>query len=252
MKIASLDVRVYPTRLAMGEAAADEVARRLRRVVQERASARVMFAAAPSQLEFFHALLKHGGIPWDRVDAFHMDEYIGLPADAPQLFGPYLRRHLFDHRPFRSVHYLNPVAADPVEECARYSALLGESRLDIVCLGIGENGHLAFNDPPVADFSDPLRVKVVELDHACRLQQVADGAFDSIEQVPPRAMTVTIPALLAGDHLSVVVPGPRKSAAVAAALTGTVATSCPASILRTHPDAVLYLDSDAARDAHLP
>src|SRR5512139_1478728 len=119
MRIASLDVRVYATRLAMGEAAADEVARRLRRVVQERESARVMFAAAPSQLEFFRALLKHAGIPWDRIDAFHMDEYIGLPADAPQLFGPYLKRHLFDHLPFRSVHYLNPVAADPGGECAR-------------------------------------------------------------------------------------------------------------------------------------
>jgi glucosamine-6-phosphate deaminase len=206
----------------------------------------MMFAAAPSQLEFLEVFRGRDDIPWERVIAFHMDEYVGVPADAPFLFGPFLRRHLFDHRPFGKVHYLNPVPSSPQEECARYSVLLEEAPMDIICLGIGENGHLAFNDPPVADFHDPLTVKVVQLDHACRVQQAHDAGFRTLDDVPTHAMTVTLPALMKGRHLSVVVPGPRKARAVLDAVEGPLTTACPASILRYHQDAVLYLDDASA------
>jgi glucosamine-6-phosphate deaminase len=206
----------------------------------------MMFAAAPSQLEFLEVFRDREGLPWEKIVAFHMDEYVGVSGDAPFLFGPFLRRHLFDHRPFGQVHYLNAVPSDARDECARYGALLQEEPMDIICLGIGENGHLAFNDPPVADFRDPLTVKVVQLDHACRVQQAHDAGFRSLDDVPTHAMTVTIPALLSGGHLSVVVPGPRKAQAVLAAVEGPLTTACPASVLRNHQDAVLYLDHESA------
>lgn len=230
----------------MGRAAAQEVARRLRERAGRQGEVRVIFAAAPSQDTFLEALVAADGVPWDRIVAFHLDEYLGLPPDAGQRFGRYLRERIFDRVPLRAVHYLDP-AADVRAACARYAALLEEAPLDVACLGIGENGHLAFNDPPVADFHDPETVKVVPLDEACRRQQVHDGCFRTLEDVPRRALTVTIPALMAARHCSVVVPGPTKAAAVEAALRGPVAPACPASILRRHPDADLYLDPAAAR-----
>jgi glucosamine-6-phosphate deaminase len=246
----TLAVRVYSHRQAMGRAAAHAVATRMQRLLTEREEIRMIFAAAPSQDDFIAALVATPGLDWGRVRAFHMDEYLGLPDGAPQRFGAYLRIRLFDRVPVKAVHYLDPAPAYADAECARYAALLREAPIDIVCLGIGENGHLAFNDPPVADFDDPALVKVVTLDEACRWQQVHDGAFSAPQNVPRQAMTLTIPALRAGTHLSVVVPGPRKAAAVQAALHGPVSTRCPASILRRHPDAVLYLDQDAATLLH--
>jgi glucosamine-6-phosphate deaminase len=146
----------------------------------------------------------------------------------------------------RAVHLINGQAADPQQECERYGALLSQRPIDLVCLGIGENGHLAFNDPPVADFSDPALVKVVELDEMCRLQQVHDGAFRSVEEVPRSALTLTIPALMSAGCLSAAVPGPAKAEAVRNALEGPLETRCPASILRTHPNAALFLDTASA------
>jgi glucosamine-6-phosphate deaminase len=241
----SLKVRVYATREAMGQAAASDVATHLRQILAEQETARIVFAAAPSQNEFLAALRAMVHIPWQRIVAFHMDEYVGLPYDAPQRFGTFLRERIFD-LPFAEVNYLDGSAPDIQAECARYVALLQEAPLDIVCAGIGENGHMAFNDPHVADFDDPAWVKPVTLDDVCRQQQVNDGAFELIEQVPKQALTMTMPALMSARHLACVVPGPSKAAAVASTLQRPVDESCPATIMRRHADAVLYLDPAAA------
>ena len=169
-----LQVRVLDTRDEMGKAAASSAASCLRAILKQKPYANVIFAAAPSQNEMLHHLVQESDIDWTRVNAFHMDEYIGLAPDAPQAFGNYLREHIFSLVPFGSIHYLNGQAENPAEECERYSRLLREYPADMVCLGIGENGHIAFNDPWVADFNDPALVKVVPLDQVCRQQQVND------------------------------------------------------------------------------
>ena len=244
--IDSLMVREFTDRASMVADAAAHVAQRVATLCATPDGARVVFACAPSQTEFLAALVTHL-IDWTRVTIFHMDEYIGLPADHPQSFRTYLRTHLLAHIPSpRAVHWIAG-EAPPDAECARYAALLREEPIDLVCLGIGENGHLAFNDPPVADFHDAAIVKVVPLDPACRQQQVNDGCFRSIGEVPTHALTLTIPALLAARQLSVVVPGERKAQAVHDTLYGPVATHCPASIIRTHPRAVLHIDAAAGR-----
>jgi glucosamine-6-phosphate deaminase len=239
-----LQVRVYADRDALGAAAGADVAAALRDLLARQARVRLVCAAAPSQNELLAALVAADGIDWSRVVAFHMDEYVGLAPEAPQRFGRFLRDRLFDRVRPGEVHLIDG-NADPEAECRRYAALLAAAPIDLVCLGIGENGHLAFNDPPVADFHDPARIKPVELDAACRRQQVKDGCFPALDAVPARALTLTIPALLAGRRLFCAVPGPTKREAVRQALTGPIATSCPASILRTHPRCTLYLDTAA-------
>ena len=228
----------------MGSAAAGRVAEILRAAIQARGEARVVFACAPSQDEFLKALLQEN-VEWGSVCIFHMDEYAGLTADHPQSFRTYLRTHLLDciGSP-RNVHLIAG-EADPEQACAAYARALSEKPLDLVCMGIGENGHLAFNDPPVADFADPRLVKLVELDTACRQQQVNDGCFPALDEVPTHALTLTIPALVGAAAISCVVPGERKAAAVAQTLLGPVSTACPASILRTHGNAVLHVDPAA-------
>ncbi len=243
----SLEVRVYQDRAALGAAAAAEVAAAIRAVLGDREQVRIAFAAAPSQDEFLAALARSPGIDWARVTAFQLDDYVGLAPDAPQRFATYLRSHIFDTVRPGNIHLFGaPMsAAKATVECDRYSDLVAAAPLDIVCLGIGENGHLAFNDPPVAKFDDPERVKLVELDEPCRRQQVNDGCFAMIDQVPTYAITLTIPTLMGGRRIVCVVPGPTKRDAVHRALTGPIETDCPASILRTHPAATLYLDSDS-------
>lgn len=205
----------------------------------------MIFAAAPSQNEFLASLIDEPGLDWSRVTAFHMDEYLGLPADAPQRFGNFLRARLFNRVHPGVVHFIDS-ASETAAECARYGALLRAAPIDIVCLGIGENGHIAFNDPPVADFDDPDMVKPVELDLPCKEQQVHDGCFATIADVPNHALTLTIPMLLSGAYLSCVVPGTAKRRAIRDTLHGPITTACPASILRRHPACVLYLDRDSA------
>ena len=241
-----LRVEIYADREKLGVAAAHAVAKRMKDTLADRGEVAVVFAAAPSQNEFLATLGSLGDIDWDRVIAFHMDEYIGLPADAPQGFGNFLREHLFESVRPGTVHYLNGQASDPDEECERYAALLEAHSVDIVCAGIGENGHLAFNDPPVADFADPLKVKVVELDEACRIQQVHDGCFADFGSVPTHALTMTIPALLSARCIRTVVPGPTKAQAITDTLTGPIGTHCPATALREHSDSILYIDRDSA------
>ena len=239
-----LRVSVYPDRPALGEAAGADVAGRVRALLAARPNVRMIFAAAPSQNETLAALVRADGIDWSRVTAFHMDEYIGLADGAPQKFSRYLREQLFDVVRPGVVHLIDG-AADPAAECRRYGRLLGEAPIDAVCLGIGENGHIAFNDPPVADFADPQAVKVVELDEACRRQQVHDGCFPAFEAVPTHAITLTIPTLTGGAHLFCAVPGPTKRWAVGRTLNGPVSTECPSTILRQHPDCTLYVDRDS-------
>jgi glucosamine-6-phosphate deaminase len=241
----SLTVRQYSDRAAMGAAASVLAAECIRAACDDRGEARVIFACAPSQDEFLEALVKEQ-IDWARVVVFHMDEYSGLAADHPRSFRRYLREHLVERIPApRAVHWIQ-AENDPMAECARYADLLFEKPVDLTCMGIGENGHLAFNDPPVADFKDPHLVKRVQLDDACKRQQVNDGCFPSVDAVPPFALTLTIPALIGARRISCVVPGVRKAGAVWDTLLGPVDASCPASILRGHPHAVLHLDADSA------
>lgn len=225
----------------MGEAAATIVAAKINQLLTVQAEVNIIFAAAPSQNEFLAAFITTD-IEWNCINAFHMDEYIGLHPDAPQAFSNFLKDRIFSKLLFKSIYYLNGNATDINEECDRYQNLLTQYPPDIVCLGIGENGHLAFNDPPVADFNDPKLVKQVELDLACRQQQVNDGCFQSLEEVPTHALTLTIPALLSAAYLSVVVPGPAKAQAVYNTLNAAMNELNPATILRTHPDTILYLD----------
>ena len=239
-----LKVNVYTDRRAMGAAAGADVAAAMRRLLSSKPNVRMIFAAAPSQNETLETLVAAGGIDWSRVTAFHMDEYIGLADDAPQRFGRYLRDHLFDRvRPGR-VHLIN-ISNNIDDECRRYGQLLREAPIDIVCLGIGENGHIAFNDPPVADFNDPLTIKPVALDDACRHQQVNDGCFPSFDAVPTHAVTLTIPTLLSGAHLFCSVPGATKRQAVQRTLSGPISTDCPSTVLRRHSDCTLYADRDS-------
>ncbi|MBS4219152.1 glucosamine-6-phosphate deaminase [Bacillus sp. FJAT-49711] len=243
-QIENLVVQVYETRVDLGKAAAAQVSKKLKELLENQDTVRMIFAAAPSQSEFFDTLKKDASIDWTRVIAFHMDEYIGLEPDAPQRFGEFLKSHLFDEVRPGKVHLMD--SSGNVEgELSRYGNLIKEESIDIVCLGIGENGHLAFNDPPVADFDDPEVIKVVELDEVCRQQQVNDGCFSSIEEVPTRAITLTIPTLMSGHHLFCMVPGPTKRQAVRGVLQGPISTENPATILRRHSNCILYLDRDS-------
>jgi glucosamine-6-phosphate deaminase len=239
-----LNVYVYESRQRMGEAAAAAVASELRRQIAERGRAVGVFASAPSQNEFLASLLEHRDLDWKRVTAFHMDEYLGLPADAPQRFANWLKRAIFDRLPFAEVHLIEP-GPDPAATASEYAALLAKAPIDLVCLGIGQNGHLAFNDPPVADLDDPHDVKVVELDTTCRQQQVDDGEFPEFAQVPTHALTLTIPRLLDARRLFCVVPGHLKRHAVQRALHAPISAADPATALRTHPDCTLYVDAEA-------
>lgn len=239
-----MNTEIFATRQEMGIAAAKAAADFLRHSLLEQEIVRAIFAAAPSQNEMLAALCETEGIDWRRVVAFHMDEYIRLDAAAPQRFATFLKERLFDRLPFREVHLIESENAEVVRH---YEALLKASPIDLVCLGIGENGHLAFNDPPVANFDDPVWVKVVELDDVCRQQQVNDGCFATFDAVPKQAITLTIPALLSGKRLICTVPGSTKRQAVGRTLNDPISTACPATILRNHPSCTLFLDSESGR-----
>jgi|SRR5665213_2314593 len=241
-----LQVEIHRTRLELGRAAGVAIAGHLRQLLRRQAHVRAIFACAPSQNEFLMTLRSQLGIAWQRLTIFHMDEYVGIPGTHQASFRSYLHEHLTSHITPEKVYELAGDAADMSAECNRYTSLLQQAPIDIVCLGVGENGHLAFNDPSVADFRDPCAVKVVPLDGTCRKQQINDGCFDALDLVPSYALTLTLPTLLAGARLFCIVPGLRKAAAVKATLLGPVSTACPASILRHHQSTTLYLDSDSA------
>jgi glucosamine-6-phosphate deaminase len=239
--------RVLPDREALGAAAAADIGDALTRRLDSQPGVRIIFASAPSQEATLRHLAERPGIDWSRVTAFHMDEYLGLAPDAPQRFGNWLREALLDRVPVGTAHLIDP-GEDPQAAAERYSVLLAAAPIDFVCLGIGVNGHLAFNDPP-ADFADTALVKVVTLDEASRSQQVDDGCFATIAEVPAQAVTLTIPALLSAAELFCMVPGAQKKRAVADALHGPVDGSVPASALRTHPQCTIYVDKESAPDA---
>ena len=244
-----LKVMVFGTRSEMGLNAATMASRILKKLLQHRDKVNVVFAAAPSQDEFLDALSKVKDVEWHRINAFHLDEYIGLPSSAPQRFSKYLDKRIFERVPFKSVNYVIPAGLEsepPEKLVTRYEELLKEYPLHLACIGIGENGHIAFNEPSVADFNDPHLVKIVKLDEKSRQQQVNDGCFENIEQVPTHAITLTIPAIMSSEHIVCVVPGERKKEAVFKTLEGPVTTECPASVLRRHPSANIFLDKKSA------
>ncbi|MCU1428207.1 MAG: glucosamine/galactosamine-6-phosphate isomerase [Actinomycetia bacterium] len=244
--IDALAVRVFDDDDAMGRAAAADAAEAIAGAVERTGAANVMLATGNSQFAFLAALLQRDDVPWAAITAFHMDEYVGLGPEHPASFQRYMRERVAAHVSVHAFHYLHGDAADPEAEAARYASLLTAHPLDLCCLGIGENGHLAFNDPGVADFDDPLDVKIVELDDACRRQQVGEGHFAGVADVPTRAITVTIPALLRARRVLAIVPEARKAAPVRGALEGPITTACPASVLRRQPRATLYLDHASA------
>ena len=241
----SLSVSIFETRDEAGKKAADDIAETIARVLLKKRECNMIFAAAPSQNEVLLNLRLNNKICWNRVNAFHMDEYIGLKRTDKQCFSNFLCHSLFDWLPFRSVNLINP-EADTVNEIVRYSELINDNPPDIVVMGIGENGHIAFNDPGVADFADNQTMKVVSLEPACRLQQVHDKCFDRIEDVPQQALTLTIPCLMRSTYVFCIVPSITKAEAVRKTLCEKVDESCPATILRTHPCSKLYLDQDSA------
>lgn len=242
-----LKVEIHATRAEMGKAAAALAAKHLRALLGEKDEVNVIFAAAPSQNETLAALALESGIDWTRINAFHMDEYVGLPTGHPARFSKYLGDHIFGLLPFKRVFLIGEMGLSPEAECERYASLLREYPTDLVCLGIGENGHIAFNDPGVADFNDPRLVKLAALDEVCRQQQVNDGCFATLGDVPTHAVTLTIPALTYAKHLICSVPAKTKAWAVRETLLSEqIDEHCPATVMRRHGGAVLFCDADSA------
>ena len=240
-----LTVEIYPDAAAISLAAFQRANRQIREAIERRGYARVILATGNSQLEFLSLLRQAEDIDWNKVDLFHLDEYMGLEADHASSFRHYLYGNFVNHVNPRRFHGINGTT-DPEAEARRYGELLNSDSIDLSCLGVGNNGHLAFNDPPYADFNDPDAVKLVELDEVSRQQQVDGGLFPSLESVPTHALTVTIPALLDAAHVQVLASGKHKAQAISTALLGPITEDCPASVLRTAPQAVLYLDQDSA------
>lgn len=243
-----LNVKIYKSRAEMGEDAAEEISARMNSLLADREYINVVFASAPSQNEFL-ACLREKDVDWSRINAFHMDEYVGLDPSAPQLFGNFLKDIIFGHVTFREVFYMNGDKNQLEEECKRYSELMREYPTDIVILGVGENTHLAFNDPHVAFFDDPELVKIVDLDEQNRWQQVDPEdpiCFNAIEQVPTHAITLTIPVLFKATYAYAISPGTNKADAIYHTLTDEIQQKYPATILRNHPEAILYIDEDSA------
>ncbi len=241
------NVFVFETRNKLGKQAAFDIQNKINQLLSVQSEVRIIFAAAPSQNEVLKYLVESKDIPWNKIVAFHMDEYIGLDESAPQLFSNFLAKKLFDLLPFKAIHLIDGNNAEG--ECERYEKLISEAPIDIICLGIGENGHIAFNDPLVADFNDPMVIKKVELDMVCRNQQVNDGCFSSIDKVPNNAYTLTIPTLMSGKYLFCVVPGTTKRNAVYQTLNHpAISTEWPSTILRNHPSCQFYFDADSYGD----
>ncbi len=240
-----LKVKIYESRLLMGASAAYDVSQKVKELLTKQDFVNIVFAAAPSQNEFL-AAFSQSEVDWTRINAFHMDEYIGLSKNDPERFGNFLKKKIFERVPFHEVYYLDGNTGDPEMECRHYTDLLRTYPTDIVCLGIGENAHLAFNDPHVADFNDPFMVKVVNLAEASRQQQVNDGCFARLTDVPATALTLTIPALLKASAVYCIVPGSNKAEAVYHTLYSEVQEIYPSTALREHDNAVLYLDKSSA------
>lgn len=245
LSVGNIRVEVYPSKEALGVAAAREAAQICREILQQKETANLSFATGASQFQFVEAL-REQEIPWNRVVGLHLDEYLGISSDHPASFRRWLKERVVEPLNPGAFHFITGDADDIDAEIQRYTALLKEHPIDLGFVGIGENGHIAFNDPPVADFADPHPVKVVELDEACRNQQLGEGWFPTFDDVPTHAVTLTVPAIMNFKRIISVVPDQRKAEAVRAALLGPVETACPASILRNHPHLTMYLDTESA------
>ncbi|MEA3334876.1 MAG: glucosamine-6-phosphate deaminase [Chloroflexota bacterium] len=245
-QIKNLPISIYESNEAMGRAAAAEAAIIIRQAIEEKGRANIIVATGNSQLSFLAALRGMPAIDWSKISVFHMDEYVGIDPQHPASFPLFLHRHLVDHVQPGAFYPVGGRADDTDAICRDYEALLRSNPADLVAMGIGENGHIAFNDPPYADFDDPVWVKVVKLDEKSRRQQVGEGHFASLDEVPTHAVTLTIPALLAPENVLCIVPEARKAEAVRDALRGPITEDCPASILRQQPNVHLFLDADAA------
>lgn len=244
--VESLSVRVYENASELSRDVAKRVHDNLEATLNRQGEARAILATGNSQLQFLEELDRMNGIDWSQITLFHMDEYLGLSADHPACFRRYMHDRVEQKLKPGRFHYLGGDALEPIQECDRYSSLLREKPIDLCCLGVGDNGHLAFNDPPVANFKDPHFVKIVKLDEICKTQQVNQGHFPTIDAVPPYALTLTIPALCFARTMICLCPGKHKAKPVKEALHGPVSSTCPASVLRTQPRAELYLDLDSA------
>lgn len=242
----ALRIKIFENSDALGKAASGMVARQLHDVIGKKGHANLILATGASQFSFLEHLQKET-IDWKKITVFHLDEYLGIPETHPASFRRYLKERILEKVQPAQVHYLEGDAADIAAEASSYEALLLDHPIDLACIGIGENGHIAFNDPPVADFNDPRLVKAVALDQACRMQQLGEGWFPSLEEVPTHALSLTIPAIMSCSRISCVVPDERKAKAVYETVKGEISTACPASILRRHPDADLYLDVYSAK-----
>ena len=246
LKKDKLAVKIAESVAEMGKAAAEDIYAAIKEVLAQKDEINIIFAAAPSQNATLEALLQKN-IEWGRINAFHMDEYIGLKKGSTASFQTYLKEHIFKFKEFKSVNFIDPTASGIEEECERYEQLLRKYPVDIVVLGIGENGHIAFNDPPVADFNDKVLVKPVKLDEKCRNQQVNDGCFATIDEVPLYALTLTVPALVSAKYMFCSVPYFTKADAVYEMLTTEkIDEHCPCAILRLHDNAVLYCDKESS------
>jgi glucosamine-6-phosphate deaminase len=242
----TLKLEIHPDGKAAGRAAAQAAEEELRRLDRSGKDFGVIFATGASQIDMLEALTSTPGLPWRRVLGFHMDEYVNLDEHHPASFRRYLRERLTGRVPMRAFFEMDGNAENIDSFAMEYIRKLDAANPRLCLLGIGENGHLAFNDPGEADFNDPLPIKVVTLDDACRQQQVSEGWFATREEVPRHALTLTIPTLLRVPKLIVTVPGSRKATAVRRTLEDMLTTDCPSTILRTHPDATIYLDVDSA------
>lgn len=238
-------IRVFNDKPSLGRAAADQAASAIRRAISERGAARIVAATAASQLEFLDALTKAPGIDWSKVEAFHLDEYIGLPITHPGSFRKMLMEQLVGKTGIKRYHLLAGDAADPAAVAREASQQIASAPIDIAFLGIGENGHIAFNDPP-ADFDTEEPYIVVNLDEACRQQQVGEAWFADISQVPKQALSMSVKQILKAKEILAVVPDKRKAEAIKACFEGEISPVAPASILRRHPNATVYLDTNSA------
>lgn len=240
-----LKIIIFKNAEELGKAAAFSVADKLKEAITEKGHANLILATGASQFQFLEHLQKHK-IDWSKITVFHLDEYKGMSVTHPASFRKYLKERILDKVQPKQVFYLEGDAADIDETVSQYEELLKSHPVDVACIGIGENGHIAFNDPPVADFNDPKLVKVVELDETCRRQQLGEGWFPTFDDVPTHALSLTIPAIMSCKHISCVVPDERKSEAVFNTVHAEISTSCPATILRKHRDTILYLDNNSA------
>ena len=248
----TMKLEIHANKQAAGEAAAQAAAEELRRLERQTKEIAVIFATGASQFAMLAALTSIPGLPWDRVQGFHLDEYVGLDENHPASFRRYLREKLTQRVPMKEFFEIDGTAADVELLRREYVSKLNSAKPQLCLLGIGENGHLAFNDPGEADFEDREAMKVVNLDVACRQQQAAEGWFKTWEDVPAQALTLTIPTLFRVPKLIVSVPGSRKAEAVRRTLEDPISTDCPSTILRTHPDVTVYLDPDSAAQLKVP